>query len=83
MQDPVQKPQPLEFRTEEQFLEYLNHPRYELDEDRPGVCFALQIEDNTGDRKREKTSIKVKYHTEMTFGRPPTGFSSHDPITSQ
>jgi len=56
---PFYRPKPLEFRSEEEFNEYLNHPDYELVDDRPGVCFGIQINDNVGTPDEEENGPDI------------------------
>ena len=56
---PIYRPVPKEFKTEEEFLAYLNHPKYELTEDRPGICFGVQVHDNIGTKDEEVNGTDI------------------------
>jgi len=66
--------EPLVFQNEEELNDYMAHPKYELDDAHPGICWALAISDNLDTYRKtdEAPRVEVKYHTEVRTGRSPS-----------
>lgn len=73
--------QPIIFKSEKEFIDYISRPEYEefdwisrdVKDEKNGICFAIQIEDNIGthDEHENGPQIDVKIHLEMKDGRTP------------
>lgn len=65
--------EPLVFSSESEFQAYIDHPGYELDEDRPGMCVAILVDENLSDPEvaPEDKKVRVEIYGEATRGTAP------------
>lgn len=52
-------------------MEYINHPDYEVAEDRPGMCLAIVVDENISDPKTlaKDQRVKIDMWVEAQRGR--------------
>jgi hypothetical protein len=81
----IVKPEPLVFKTNKEFLAYIQHPDYELVEDRPGICWGYEIVEDLYSEKaiKDGPNIEINIFVEARDGRSPSqGPSDDSPVTS-
>ena len=62
--------EPVKFVGSSEFEDYIHDPLYEVDPNKPGLCWTLDIDDNldTYLESGAKPFIDVKYHAETRDG---------------
>jgi hypothetical protein len=65
--------EPLVFETLDEFYKYILDEKYELVDDKPGLCFAVEVRDNSWDTsKTEPDTIEAHFHVDSRDGRSPS-----------
>lgn len=78
--------EPLVFKSHQEFLDYVQHPDYEIVPERPGICWGYEIdEDISSERaKKEGPKVDISIYVESRDGRTPSQGPGDDgaPVTS-
>jgi hypothetical protein len=77
--------EPLKFDNQKQLYDYMGNDKYELDDDKPGLCFAVEIRDNLWQKnKTTEDNIEVYFHVDARDGRAPSnGYSKDEKVYVQ